>query len=906
MAGRFEALVKHFRAMGTDKQHSEGKLTKGKSQNLQAEPRVLDRRNSSKCMNIALQLFEVVDLDCSGSIQFHEFVAIHHSMMRMLEQLPALTREALQDKLHWYSQTALEEEFHEADANHNLLLDTQEWSEYMEHLFVVFGERIYTYVCKGVLAEQDELRQELFNKQAEASTAMVASERLLAKAIRLDYMTKMHAREALVMLEKQADPNFESPENSGTILYHLAGKCEPNLIAALIEQGGNPSQNTADLDCPVFAAAQARRLENVRLLVVQECAALQDEHPEENLSLQLVRDISEMTVITFRDLVQRGADMNYKTEEGWSAIHGAVFFGRKDLLDCMIRMDTTMLHIRLHVNITNAKDRTALHVAARNGRFELISPLVHARADVGKRDMDGWTPLHHAALNSQAEAVICLIEAGADVKARGRYGYTPFMLHLWYSQKAEMARLEGKSLDLLRPPESILFVKHMLPVLQDEDLTYFDKLKTIMTLERAAGDPSNLRITDQFFHPVKGPNKVQLKKIWDHLAKEMLKRLRTGEVDCDPRCFSNDEFDEEAMKRREMQARFVEQWLLESTGPVQAKDWSWDNRSGYEEDFTAVVQDELKQYKLTFDEAYKALKADEGSAELLQLPADEVILQQYVTQQGAHEILTWLDTMDMAEAWRALISVKAFGEQAEGDDEVAILRFMDLVTMEPKFASPKEFWRNVYSLWLASYAKVVDGPFQNKVRSVVHDFNEAMKPEGYNATFVKKPSRTYMEIEELQKQFGVAGYETFEERTLASKCLDIVQSSIVVNSAQAAVAMAEKFSNMMMHQSKMELVRSRNEFHPDASVQSLTGCREIVLNVVFSGGDCHVPSAIRKNHVLKDPPPRRTTVREMRVCIVGEVRIILEDFHRVQKGADILTRFLNGELHPEYIRKFAW
>merc|ERR1719161_176142 len=107
----------------------------------------------------------------------------------------------------------------------------------------------------------------------------------------------------------------------------------------------------------------------------------------------------------------------------------------------MIRLKEVFSHVRLHVDITNSKDRTALHVAARKGKCEIIPSLIGARADTEKRDMDGWTPLHHAALNSQSEAVLCLLDAGADVKVQDSLGFTPYMLQI--SAEAVIPRLEG-------------------------------------------------------------------------------------------------------------------------------------------------------------------------------------------------------------------------------------------------------------------------------------------------------------------------------------------------------------------------------------------------------------------------------------------------------------------------------
>ena len=72
---------------------------------------------------------------------------------------------------------------------------------------------------------------------------------------------------------------------------------------------------------------------------------------------------------------------------------------------------------------------TPLHGAALNGSPAVVRAFVEAGANIEARDKDGLTPLHKAVTFSKApKVVMALLDAGADPKAETNDGKTAFDL----------------------------------------------------------------------------------------------------------------------------------------------------------------------------------------------------------------------------------------------------------------------------------------------------------------------------------------------------------------------------------------------------------------------------------------------------------------------------------------------
>ena len=80
------------------------------------------------------------------------------------------------------------------------------------------------------------------------------------------------------------------------------------------------------------------------------------------------------------------------------------------------------------VNTVDASGRTALMVAARAPRIEMVRALLQHKADTNLRDLDGNTALILAAVAGDSDVAHTLIEAGAEIEETNNFGFSPIMM----------------------------------------------------------------------------------------------------------------------------------------------------------------------------------------------------------------------------------------------------------------------------------------------------------------------------------------------------------------------------------------------------------------------------------------------------------------------------------------------
>ncbi len=129
---------------------------------------------------------------------------------------------------------------------------------------------------------------------------------------------------------------------------------------------------------------------------------------------------------------------------GLIPLHRAAEKGLNDLAGILIRSGA-------NPNAANQRKETALHLASRYGRIEIVKLLLTNHADTGARDVDDWTPLHAAAmghnnekLDAESKRAVAeiLVAAGAPVGATAKGGLKPVdVAEGWgYSEIARVLR----------------------------------------------------------------------------------------------------------------------------------------------------------------------------------------------------------------------------------------------------------------------------------------------------------------------------------------------------------------------------------------------------------------------------------------------------------------------------------
>jgi ankyrin repeat protein len=112
-----------------------------------------------------------------------------------------------------------------------------------------------------------------------------------------------------------------------------------------------------------------------------------------------------------RFLVEKGADVNAPSRKGVTPLMWAVYWDAMDKARFLVEKGAD-------VNARDEYMKTPLHVAANWNKKELADFLLSHGADVNARDASGWTPLHWAAFEGGPEVAELLVSHGADTRAR--------------------------------------------------------------------------------------------------------------------------------------------------------------------------------------------------------------------------------------------------------------------------------------------------------------------------------------------------------------------------------------------------------------------------------------------------------------------------------------------------------
>jgi hypothetical protein len=120
---------------------------------------------------------------------------------------------------------------------------------------------------------------------------------------------------------------------------------------------------------------------------------------------------------TVEALLEGGAEVDIKDNEGLTALYWAARFGRREVIE-------KILDAGAEVDVKDKDGLTGLYWAARQGYAEVLQKLLNAGAEVDTKDLDGLTGLYWAARHEYTEILQKLLNAGAEVDTKDLDGLT--------------------------------------------------------------------------------------------------------------------------------------------------------------------------------------------------------------------------------------------------------------------------------------------------------------------------------------------------------------------------------------------------------------------------------------------------------------------------------------------------
>ena len=238
-----------------------------------------------------------------------------------------------------------------------------------------------------------------------------------------------HIRVAEILLDRGASVDIRGVKERTPLheaIYNVG------MVQSLLSKGANVNCWQDDLRTPLHLAAHCGELSVARVLVDHKADVDSQDNEGMTPLYLLLGDTGHHDNNSILDLAQslleRCADTNIRTTDGWTLLHAAAYFGRLEIAQLLLVQGADM-------NAENKLGDTALHLVSR-GKYDseghgvgMARLLLERGVDVNaRRKKDGCTSLHLAAYNGMVQVAQVLLDHGADAKLEAERGGTA--LHL--------------------------------------------------------------------------------------------------------------------------------------------------------------------------------------------------------------------------------------------------------------------------------------------------------------------------------------------------------------------------------------------------------------------------------------------------------------------------------------------
>lgn len=269
----------------------------------------------------------------------------------------------------------------------------------------------------------------------------------------LNYTNEKHKRVIDELIMRGADVVKLAVNNNDTPIHFAAGFGYINVLGELLNQGVNVDSFDSHGDSPLLVAINASQVESIRFLL-SHGADVNYTNGKCDTPLLAAIKLGSTEIVSL--LLNNNADINFKREGVGNPLHVSLFEGHLDITEQLISHGAdinnavnifrlTPLHIAsgcdyIHIvrkliengaklNALDIKNRTPLHHASAHGSVKVVDELINKGADISIASQDELrTALHLSAIYGHYDIVIKLLHLGAKHNSQDKYGSTPLYL----------------------------------------------------------------------------------------------------------------------------------------------------------------------------------------------------------------------------------------------------------------------------------------------------------------------------------------------------------------------------------------------------------------------------------------------------------------------------------------------
>lgn len=129
-----------------------------------------------------------------------------------------------------------------------------------------------------------------------------------------------------------------------------------------------------------------------------------------------------------------GADVNFASKDGFTALMTASVLGKSDQVEILLSHGA-------NVSPVSREGMSAISYAAMTDNPKTIRLLAQAGANVNEVSLGDMTPLITSVNSGNSHTVKALLESGADVNHQDSNGDTALMYASWYNKYYDLAKL---------------------------------------------------------------------------------------------------------------------------------------------------------------------------------------------------------------------------------------------------------------------------------------------------------------------------------------------------------------------------------------------------------------------------------------------------------------------------------